>query len=162
MKNYEKNENEKSQIGKKEGARFNERKIQYDLIPPNSLEWLAKVYTYGTIKYSDANWWKGFKWRKDTFGCILRHLYKWLRGEQLDNESGLHHLAHAAWNCFALIEFEKNGIGIDDRVPYMLDLLNDEEQKLRIEAWRKLADQGKEDEYNGLNCPLKNEDVLIE
>lgn len=151
FKNYTRDKNEDSQIGRKEGARFNQGKIRFDLIPTSSLEWLAKVYTYGTIKYSELNWWKGFSWRKDTFGCVLRHLYKWLRGEKYDDESGIHHLAHAAWNCFALIEFEENNIGIDDRIPYCMDLLKPEEREIRIKAWRELADQGKEDEYNGLN-----------
>jgi hypothetical protein len=158
---YERNEKEQEQMGKKTAARFNEGKIRFDLIPPNSLEWLARVYTYGTTKYSDDNWWKAFKWRKDTFGCITRHIYKWLRGEKYDNESGLHHLAHAAWNCFALIEFETNGLGTDDRVPYILDLLDPKERDIRIKAWRKLADEGKEETYNGLDYQLTNEDVEI-
>lgn len=158
---YKRDENENSQMGKKNAARFNEGKIRYDLIPGYPLEQLAKVYTFGSIKYSDDNWWKAFKWRKDTFGCILRHIWKWVRGEKIDNESGLHHLAHAAWNCFALIEFERNSIGIDDRNPYTLDLMEKEERYIRIQAWRKLADDGKEDEYNGLNFLLKEEDVEI-
>lgn len=159
--NYERDEKEQDQMGKPVAARFNEGKVRHDLIPPVALDEIAKVYTYGTKKYSDDNWWKAFRWRKDTYGCIQRHLNKWLRGEQRDDESGIHHLAHVCWNAIALQEFERNGIGQDDRVPYILDLMNPEERALKIKAWRKLADEGREDEYNGLDFKLTIEDVEI-
>jgi len=69
-------------------------------------------------------------------GALFRHIYKWLRGESYDEETGLHHLAHAAWQCFALMEYERNNIGVDDRVPYNLDLLKKEEQGKRIKEWK--------------------------
>jgi len=150
IKNYEKSEEEKDQMGKDEAARFSEGKIRHDLVAPWALDQIAKVYTYGTQKYSDDNWWKGLKWKKDVFGCILRHVWKWFRGEVNDDESGLHHLAHAAWNCMALMEYERNGLGVDDRVPYVLDLMNEAERKRRIKMWKDLASKGKENEYNGL------------
>lgn len=147
---YVKNDEEKAQLGKPTAGRFNQGKIRYDLMPPWAMEQIAKVYTYGTRKYDDDNWWKGMKWRKDVFGCIERHIKKWLRGEQLDDESGLHHLAHAAWNCIALMEYERNMIGTDDRNPYTQDLLPDEERQMKIAEWRKLADKGRDSEYDGL------------
>jgi len=152
MKNYERNEDEEAKMGQPTAGRFNEGKIRYDLIAPWSLEQLARVYTYGTIKYDDDNWWKGLKWKAEVFGCITRHIWKWMRGEKCDDESGLHHLAHAAWNCFTLMEYERCGIGIDDRCPYVLDLMDIEEQYKKIKLWRKLADEGKDAEYNGLDC----------
>jgi hypothetical protein len=158
---YSRDEKEQEKMGKPQAARFNEGKVRMDLIPPVSLEEIAKVYTYGTKKYSDDNWWKAFKWRKDTYGCIARHLNKWMRGEKCDDESGLHHLAHAAWNCIALMEFERNNLGHDDRIPYSLDLMDPEEQALKIKAWRDLADKGIEDQYNGLDFKLTKEDVVI-
>ena len=150
MKNYKRNKEEEEQMGKSTAGRFSKDKIRHDLIAPWSLNELAKVYTYGTIKYDDDNWWKGLKWKKDVFGCIGRHIWKWFRGEKYDDESGLHHLAHAAWNCFALMEYERCGIGIDDRCPYVLDLMDDKEREKRIKKWRELADKGKDTEYNGL------------
>ena len=119
-------------MGNEIGGRFNKGKIRHDLIAPWSLEQLAKVYTYGTIKYDDDNWWKGLKWKAEVFGCITRHIWKWFRGEQNDDESGLHHLAHAVWNCFALMEYERNQIGIDDRCPYTQDLLPEDEREKKI------------------------------
>lgn len=157
---YQRNEEEEKQMGKKTAGRFNEGKVRYDLIAPWALEQLAKVYTYGTVKYYDDNWWKGLKWRKDVYGCITRHIAKWLRGEKNDDESGLHHLAHAAWNCFALMEYERNRIGTDDRNPYGFDLMDEEKRQKFVDHWRELADKGKEKDYNGLNV-LSKEDFEI-
>lgn len=87
---------------------------RHDLIPPRALDEVVKVYTYGTIKYDDNNWRKGMKWGK-LYGALERHATKWRWGEIYDDESGLHHLAHAIWQCFALVEYDMFNIGIDDR-----------------------------------------------
>jgi hypothetical protein len=151
MKQYVRSEEEEKQMGNPDAGRFSEGKVRHDLIAPWALNELARVYTYGCQKYDDDNWWKGLKWKKDVFGCILRHVWKWFRGEKFDDESGIHHLAHAAWNCLTLMSYERHNIGCDDRVPYELDLMDSNERDKRIERWRELADQDKLSEYNGLN-----------
>jgi len=98
---------------------------------------VAKVYTYGTIKYDANNWWKGLDWSENVIGPLKRHLGKWLRGEKLDDESNCHHLAMVIWQCIALMCYERYGLGIDDRVPYDLDMMDPDEQKRRIELWLK-------------------------
>ena len=151
MKIYKRSEEEEAQMGKREAGRFSENKIRYDLVAPWAMEQLARVYTYGTIKYDDDNWWKGLSWKKNVLGCVFRHVWAWVRGEVNDKESGLHHLAHAAWNCMTLMEYEKNRIGRDDRIPYGLDLMDEIERNRRIAMWRKCADEDKMDDYNGLD-----------
>ncbi len=99
----------------KVGVKFDEGKIRYDLIDAYALEMLGKVYTYGTIKYDDNNWRKGFKWCR-IFGAIMRHAWAFWKGEDNDPESGLPHMAHCAWGCFTLLNFSKFKIGEDDRV----------------------------------------------
>lgn len=155
IKQYKRKPEEEAQMGQSTAGRFSAGKMRHDLIAPWALEQLAAVYTYGTQKYDDDNWWKGLKWKKDVFGCILRHVWKWFRGERFDDESGAHHLAHAAWNCFTLMSYERHGIGTDDRVPYELDLLPEEERQARIKVWRRLADEGRLDEYNGLKVEIE-------
>lgn len=86
-----------------------------DLIPPEALEEIAKVYGFGAKKYEENNYLKGYKWRY-SFGAMLRHAFAWARGEDIDPETGLHHLAHCAWHCIALMTFQKNGLGTDDRI----------------------------------------------
>ena len=150
IKEYVRNTEEESQMGQPDVAgRFSTGKIRHDLISPWALNELAKVYTYGTQKYDDDNWWKGLKWKHDVFGCILRHVWKWFRGEKFDDESGVHHLAHAAWNCFTLMSYERHGIGVDDRVPYELDLMDLDERKRRIEKWKQCNLE--KTDYNGLD-----------
>jgi len=155
IKVYKRSNEEEKQMGQETAGRFSSGKIRYDLVAPWAMEQLAKVYTFGTIKYDDDNWWKGLKWKRDVLGCVFRHVWKWVRGEKYDDESGLHHLAHAAWNCFALMEYERNEIGIDDRIPYTLDLMDKKERNRRIRMWKKLAKQDKMDEYNGLKRSRK-------
>ncbi len=161
VRSYNRSEKEESQLGQPEAARFDEGKNRLDLIPPWPLDQLALVYTYGTRKYDDNNWWKGMPWKK-IIGPLWRHLKKWLRGEKWDDESGLHHLAHVAWQCFALMEYERNRIGRDDRVPYTLDLMREEQRNRRIALWRKLANKNELDSYNGMNVDLRQELNSIE
>lgn len=150
IKNYKRNEKEEAQLGQEKAARFSDGKVRHDLIPPWIIDELARVYTYGTIKYDDDNWRKGLDWKKNVIGPLQRHLNKWLRGEKIDSESNCHHLAMVIWQCFALMMYEKYDIGADDRSPYDLDMMNPELQRKRIEEWIKLASQGKQSEYNGL------------
>jgi hypothetical protein len=98
----------------KEGVKFDQGKNRYDLIPGYPLDELAKIYTYGTTKYDDNNWRKGLAWGR-LFGAMMRHAWAFWRGQSLDPESGLHHLAHAAWQCFALMEYERTKPELDDR-----------------------------------------------
>ncbi len=97
------------------GVKFDAGKVRYDLIPADSLHKLAEVYTFGASKYDDENWRKGFSWKR-VFAAVMRHSWAWFRGEDLDPESGLPHLAHAAWGLFTLMNFADTNIQYDDRV----------------------------------------------
>ena len=59
------------------------------------------------------NWERGMPWSK-VLGPLLRHLYKWTRGEIIDKESGQRHIAMVAWNAIALLTYELRKIGVDD------------------------------------------------
>lgn len=96
-----------------EGLRANEGKLRWDLVTPE-FEELVAVFHFGSQKYSDHNWLKGMKWSK-MFASMMRHIWKWFRGEDRDEESGLHHMAHVAWNALALVTYDKYKIGEDDR-----------------------------------------------
>jgi hypothetical protein len=96
------------------GKRYDVGKLRYDLLPPDALEQLVLVYTKGAEKYADRNWEKGMSWSR-CFGPLMRHAWAFWRGEDLDRESGLPHMAHAAWNCFALMAYTMRKIGNDDR-----------------------------------------------
>ena len=151
IKTYKRSKEEESQMGQQTAARFSEGKVRHDLIPPWPLEELAKTYTYGTKKYDDDNWRKGLAWKKNVIGPLLRHLWKWIRGEKIDQESNCSHLSMVVWQCFCLMEYERNKLGVDDRNPYDLSLMESEERQRRIDKWVNLAAIGNEKEYNGLD-----------
>lgn len=93
-------------------------KLRFDLLPVRSLEELARVYTIGAAKYEDNGWRKGMKYGR-IFAAMLRHAYKWWKGEQLDEVDGQHHLASVAWCALALMEFDlhpEQYAQFDDRV----------------------------------------------
>ena len=98
----------------KNGVRYDEGKPRMDLLPGDALVEIAKVLTHGANKYSPRNWEKGMDWHK-LYAPIQRHLWKWWQGEELDKESGLHHLAHAACDVLMLQATVLRGVGTDDR-----------------------------------------------
>jgi hypothetical protein len=96
------------------GAQKCSKPERFDLIPVESLEELARVYAYGSSKYADHNWCRGYRWGL-SFAAMMRHAWAFWRGEDLDQESGLPHMAHAAWHCFTLIWFTNHMPNKDDR-----------------------------------------------
>lgn len=102
------------------GLRYDQGKARYDLLPADGIHELVLVYTKGAQKYADRNWELGMPWSK-VIAPLLRHTFAWMRGERVDPETGLHHMAHVAWNALALVCYERRGIGTDDRVITPLD-----------------------------------------
>lgn len=96
------------------GVKYDDGKPRWALMPAYSLEEVAKVYTFGATKYADNNWRKGMLWSR-TFSAIMRHAWAFWRGETLDPETGLHHMAHAAFGCLTLIEYTRKKTPTDDR-----------------------------------------------
>lgn len=97
-----------------EGNKDDSDKLRYDLIPPETLEALAWILTFGAKKYGDRNWEKGMKWGRP-FAALMRHMWAWWGGYNLDPETGKSHLWHALACLAFLVTFEERGIGTDDR-----------------------------------------------
>lgn len=95
------------------GLRLDDGKNQLQLIPPEWMWGLGEVLTYGATKYAPRNWERGMAWGK-MIACGLRHVYKFMAGERYDQESGCHHLFHAAWNFLALASYDLKQIGEND------------------------------------------------
>lgn len=86
--------------------KFDAGKIQPRLLDPVFIEELAKVMTFGANKYS-ANSWQNVE--KDRYiDAMLRHMLQWQKGEIVDSESGLHHLAHMSINAMFIMWMERN------------------------------------------------------
>lgn len=86
----------------------------YAYIPPHPLAELARVYGYGAQKYAPYNWAKGYAWSL-SISALFRHIEAWRGGEAIDPESGIHHLALANFHLNTLQEFQRLGLGTDDR-----------------------------------------------
>lgn len=78
-------------------------KPRMSLVPQLAKIEVAKVMTYGAEKYSEYNWMDGFDWTILT-DAAERHITAFNCGEDVDAESGLHHLAHAA--CCVMMLYE--------------------------------------------------------
>ena len=115
------------------GARFNDGKPDYSLIPFFTLEDEARVWAYGKQKYAAWNWTKGMDW-SIPYACLMRHMAAWQRGELNDPESGLPHLAHAMCNLRMLTLYAKTFPQGDDR-PKMLRELNVDELKVELDKY---------------------------
>lgn len=94
---------------------FDDGKLQLQwLLSMSGIDEVAKVGAYGAKKYGQSNWRGGSEWMR-YLGSVTRHVTCYIRGESLDSESGLPHLAHAAYNCLILLQWMKEGKGKDDR-----------------------------------------------
>lgn len=126
MSEKQRNEND-------DARKYDGDKLRFDLIPPEALEALAAVYTMGAGKYDDRNWEKGLSWSR-VFAAVQRHLWSFWKGEDEDPESGLLHLAHAAWGCFALIHHSLLRRNKDDRPVKVTEREHDRLLKKRLEG----------------------------
>lgn len=108
--------NETRVVDPETGGAKGRKDERFDLFPFDALEEVALVYGFGAKKYDDNNWLKGYAWRL-SLGALLRHVARWACGEDNDQETGLSHMAHAAWHCLTLITFAKRKLGKDDRAP---------------------------------------------
>ncbi len=68
----------------------------------------------GRDKYGAANWAKGIQHSR-LLGAALRHILAYNSGEDLDPESGITHVAHAACNLMFLLWMQKHKPELDDR-----------------------------------------------
>jgi hypothetical protein len=98
-----------SETGGEKGSKL----PRFDLMPPDALFEVAKVYGIGSKKYADRNWERGYPWGL-SYAALERHLNKDKAGETYDDE-GFMHLAAVAWHALALISFRLRGVGTDDR-----------------------------------------------
>jgi len=98
----------------KQGVRYDQGKLRWDLLPPDAMEELVKVYTEGAKKYADRNWELGMNWGR-IFRAMMSHAFKFWKGNRYDDELDTHHMAMVAWNALALVAYDLRKVGKDDR-----------------------------------------------
>lgn len=99
-----------------EGSKKSSTAIKYDsgkadwsLMPWEAVEEINKVLEFGAKKYAAHNWQQGegFKYTR-VLNSLLRHVFAYMRGEDLDPESGLSHMSHAGCNVLFILYYIKN------------------------------------------------------
>lgn len=173
----------------REGLRFNEGKLRYDLIHPKAEEGLVKVLTKGAEKYAERNWEKGMAW-STVIASLKRHLAAIEKGEDYDSETGELHVDHLQCNAHFLSAYYriypqgddrphkylrpvKIGLDIDEVLCNWVGAWCDKDGVPRPTSWKfdrellvkfeKMRDEGNLDEfYLSLQPLIKPEDIPFE
>lgn len=107
-------EGDQGEEPKKELKKLDQDKVMLQLVPVSLVKGVGTILTFGAQKYAPRAWEKGFAWSR-AFGALLRHLFDWWNGEDLDKETGKSHLWHAGCELAFLIEWETTHKELDDR-----------------------------------------------
>lgn len=98
----------------KKDLKYDQDKIRMDLLPLPVLEEIAKVLTFGALKYKDNSWQKIKNAKQRYKGALLRHLTAIDKGEKIDRESNLLHMSHVACNAIFLLYFEMKEVEVKE------------------------------------------------
>jgi hypothetical protein len=90
-----------------DGTKHDAEKPRWDLLPFAAVSAVVDVLTFGAKKYAPDNWRTVPEARRRYTAAALRHTVAWWRGERVDAESGLPHLAHAACCLLFLAELDE-------------------------------------------------------
>lgn len=90
------------------GVKHDDGKIMGQLLGDFSraLLGVAEVGTFGANKYTRGGWQHVLGAEQRYYDALWRHILQ-ANQEEVDSESGLSHLEHAAWNILAVIELKK-------------------------------------------------------
>jgi hypothetical protein len=103
------------------GKKNDNGKPPIDLVPTGIIRGIARVLAHGAEKYGRHNWRGGLACSR-LYAAMQRHLMAWLDNADLDEDSGLQHLDHAACELAFLIDTLKTRPDLDDR--YKPDFTN--------------------------------------
>lgn len=95
--------------------RFDEGKVHMDLLNPIAMFATARVLTKGLEKYPGSQWTKGMLWSK-VIASTMRHWFKFMAGEDIDEETGLPHIDCVASNVMFLQYYYRKHKNLDDRM----------------------------------------------
>lgn len=76
----------------------------------------AGAHQLGAEKYGERNWVQNKVQTNTYISAMLRHIAAYKEGEDLDPESGISHLGHVMAGCAILLDAQKAGTLVDNRV----------------------------------------------
>lgn len=80
------------------GLRYNKGKRKWSLLSFKALEPMIDVLEFGATKYEPFNWQKGLD-KTEILESLQRHVAKLFDGEEIDQESKIHHIGHILCNA---------------------------------------------------------------
>lgn len=89
------------------GVKLDDGKPRLDLVLgdfADALWYVGMVGTYGANKYTDKGWQEVDNGIERYGNAMLRHYLNYRKGLIFDDESGLAHLGHMAWNALAILQ----------------------------------------------------------
>lgn len=89
------------------GLKFDSEKPRMGLLPPRALESVARVLTFGAKKYAPDNWKYVENGKSRYADASLRHITAYLKGEDHDPETGIHHLSHAICCLMFIVDLDE-------------------------------------------------------
>lgn len=96
---------------------YGDKKVPLQLIPPAALIYMGQALKEGARKYGAYNWRENDVEVMTYIGATMRHVAAYLDREDVDPESGNHHLAHALASLAILVDSIECGVSIDNRPP---------------------------------------------
>lgn len=109
-------------------------KIPLGLMPVAALVHCCLALFDGVLKYTKANWRKEKISASIYYDAALRHIYKYIEGQENDADSGVHHLGHAMACLAILLDARETDNLIDDRPfkgsPELVDAAKEEVTRL--------------------------------
>lgn len=92
-----------------------EGKVPLECLITGVLASEARVLKHGADKYGARNWRKDAILASTYEGAMMRHLFAWIEGEDIDPDSGEPHLSHLRACCAVVLDGQAHGKLIDDR-----------------------------------------------
>ena len=90
------------------GAKFDDSKLRFDLVPTKEFIEVVKVLTKGAEKYDDNNWQKVPNGENRYYAALQRHANSYRMGNKIDKDSGIHAMAHVICNALFLMWLDNN------------------------------------------------------
>ncbi len=88
------------------GQKDDEGKARTDLLPPKAILEVCRILGHGAAKYTDNGYREVKQPTRRYTAAALRHLLAFMDGEQIDSDSGLPHIAHAATSLLFILELD--------------------------------------------------------
>jgi len=109
IKDFEPKMNPKYVQAQKDG------KIRMECLATSVLASEARVLAHGADKYGARNWRKDEILASTYEGAMMRHLFAWINGEDLDPDSGEPHLSHLRACAAVVMDADMFNKLVDDR-----------------------------------------------